>query len=186
MWQQFYNQHKSENIEILSVAVDVQGPDKPRIYTQKANTAFTTVVDRSNLLAELFNFKAVPNCLLIGEDGVLQYRKYGGFDIRNNEYLDLLEKWVANPTQSWLAEQVQEDPTGGPEHHTAIAHFRRGQTLYETGNIPGAIAEWESGRDLEPDNWNIRKQIWAVTNPDKFYSGEVDYNWQHAQIEQGS
>ena len=39
--------------------------------------------------------------------------------------------------------------------------------------------------ELEPDNYIIRKQIWAVQNPDRFYSGDVDYAWQKEQMAQG-
>ena len=35
---------------------------------------------------------------------------------------------------------------------------------------------------LDPSNWIIHKQIWAVENPDKFYEGNVDYNWQRQQL----
>ena len=40
---------------------------------------------------------------------------------------------------------------------------------------------WRRGRDLDPGNYLIRKQIWAVENPDKFYNGDVDYDWQREQ-----
>jgi hypothetical protein len=38
---------------------------------------------------------------------------------------------------------------------------------------------------LEPDNFVIRKQIWAVENPDRFYDGEIDTDWQGLQRELG-
>ena len=47
------------------------------------------------------------------------------------------------------------------------------------------MAEWRRGMQLEPDNYIIRKQIWAVQNPDRFYAGEVDYAWQKEQMAQG-
>ena len=60
-----------------------------------------------------------------------------------------------------------------------------GLELYNQGRIEEALAEWRKGMKLEPDNWVIRKQIWAVENPDKFYFGDVDYDWQKEQIAKG-
>jgi len=51
--------------------------------------------------------------------------------------------------------------------------------------VDDAMVEWKKGRDLEPDNWVIRKQIWAVENPERFYDGAVDTGWQLEQIERG-
>ena len=39
--------------------------------------------------------------------------------------------------------------------------------------------------ELAPDNFIIRKQIWAVEHPEKFYQGEIDYDWQQEQLERG-
>ena len=80
---------------------------------------------------------------------------------------------------------MQEDVMGGPDHHQAIQHFQIGANHYKEGKIKEALEEWSKGRDLEPDNWVIRKQIWAVQNPEKFYSKEVDSDWQREQIERG-
>ncbi len=38
---------------------------------------------------------------------------------------------------------------------------------------------------LEPDNLIIRKQLWAIEHPEKFYDGDVDYAWQREQMEAG-
>ena len=47
------------------------------------------------------------------------------------------------------------------------------------------MALWREGMALEPDNYIIRKQIWAVENPDKFYDADIDFDWQRRQMEQG-
>ena len=33
---------------------------------------------------------------------------------------------------------------------------------------------------LDPQNWLIRKQLWAIDPPEAFYEGEVNYVWQEA------
>jgi hypothetical protein len=47
------------------------------------------------------------------------------------------------------------------------------------------MAAWREGVAIEPDNFNIRKQIWAIEHPDKFYDDKVDYAWQREQMERG-
>ena len=185
VWQQFYAKHHDSNIEVISVAIDAQGAEKARPYVEQAGATFITLVDESNLLSQMLSFKAIPNCLLIDEQGVLQYRKYGGFDIRKQDYAILAQEWAENPSPEWLAEQMQEDAVGGSDHDKAIVHFQRGLDYYHQSNTEEALVEWKKGRDLEPDNWVIRKQIWAVEHPEKFYNGEVDYGWQREQVEQG-
>ena len=186
VWQEFYSRHKSGNIELVSVAVDAQGAIKVRPYVESANATFTTLIDEGNLLSQLLGFKAVPNGLLIDEEGVLNYRKFGGFDIRKEEFAALMEAWAKDPSSEWLAQQMREDVVGGPEHQVAIAHFQRGLDHYQKGDLKQALAEWKRGRDLEPDNWVIHKQIWAVEHPEKFYGGDVDYAWQREQIQRDS
>ena len=185
MWQEFYDKHRDQGIEVVTVAMDAQGADRARPYVEGAGAAYTTLVDEDNLLSRLFDFKAVPNALLIDEAGLLEYQKYGGFDIRKQEYADIAEGWAQGASPQWLADRMQEDPRGGPNHREAIEHFQRGVDLYREGDTAGALSAWKTGRDLEPDNWVIRKQIWAVEHPEKFYQGEVDYGWQREQIEQG-
>jgi tetratricopeptide (TPR) repeat protein len=58
-----------------------------------------------------------------------------------------------------------------------------GLVLLEEGKKPAALEKLKHARDLDPDNWRIRKQIWAIESPDKFYSGESpDFGWQNAQL----
>jgi hypothetical protein len=58
--------------------MDAQGPEKAGPYVQRANLAYANVVDEQNLLGQLYGF-------LVDEEGVLNYMKFGGFDIRKSE-----------------------------------------------------------------------------------------------------
>ena len=67
----------------------------------------------------------------------------------------------------------------------ALAHYREGLALYQQGKTDEAVAAWRRGVAVQPDNYVIRKQIWAVENPDRFYEGQVDYAWQKEQLDAG-
>lgn len=168
------------------MAVDAQGTDKVQPYLTLAGATFVTLIDQSNLLSSIFRFKAVPNGLLIDEQGILNYQKYGGFEIRKPEFRDIVYTWAEGASSDWLANRTQEDVMGGPDHQQAIQHFQIGTNHYKEGKTKEALEEWKKGRDLEPDNWVIRKQIWAVQNPEKFYGNDVDSDWQREQIEKGA
>ena len=141
------------------------------------------MVDDENLLGHLYGFKAVPNGFLIDESGVVQYKKLGGFDVRREETAQLVEQWA---TEKGLRDvSVVADDDLGEEHSQAISHFRIGLEHYRQGKTREAMTEWRKGVELEPDNYIIRKQIWAVENPEKFYAGNVDFDWQKVQLAQG-
>ena len=35
----------------------------------------------------------------------------------------------------------------------------------------------------DPENFIFRKQYWAINNPEKFYSGKIDTDWQRKKLE---
>ncbi len=160
--------------------MDAQGPDRPKPYVEEAGATFTTVVDRENILGQTYGFKAIPNGFLIDEHGVVQYRGVGGFDVRREKTKAVLDRWVAG-------EPITEDgpgrrPDPGDELTDSNELFRRGQAAYREGRVDEALALWKQGVVLDPDNYIVRKQIWAVENPERFYEGDVDYDWQREQM----
>ena len=162
--------------------MDAQGPEKARPYMEAAAATFPCVVDGENVLGQVFSCKAIPNAVFVDEEGVVRYIKRGGFDIRKPELAHLLEAWVVGPSPQELAQAGDEEGILNPE---ALQHFRQGLDLYRDGKAQEAVAEWRKGMALEPDNFIIRKQIWAVENPERFYQGKVDYDWQREQLSRG-
>ena len=68
------------------------------------------------------------------------------------------------------------------ENDGVHALFQRGQELYRQGRVAEALEQWREAAALEPANWIVRKQIWAVEHPERFYDGAVDFDWQKEQI----
>jgi hypothetical protein len=149
-----------------------------------AKATFQCAVDAGNVLGEVFNFKAIPNGVFIDEEGVIRYMRLGGFDIRKPEFARLAQLWAQG-----AAPQELVDAPGGRDlsikHPESLESFRRGLDLYQRGETQDALAEWRQGMALEPDNYVIRKQIWAVENPERFYDGDIDTDWQQVQRELG-
>jgi hypothetical protein len=58
-----------------------------------------------------------------------------------------------------------------------------GLVLPHQGANASALQKLKLACDLDPGNWRIRKQIWALEHPDKFYTGDSpDYDWQKEEL----
>ena len=174
MWQSIYPEIKQSGGDILSVAVDFQGVEKVSKYVELAGAEFNTVVDASNVLGTVFGYKAVPNGCFIDGEGILRYRELslppgGIFDIRDSEVSATVFKFLNNDTDS-LQPSTPTVSYGD--------YFSRGLSLYRSGDINGAKKVWNDGIAVEPDHWNMRKQLWAIEHPEHFYNGKVNYDWQ--------
>ena len=75
---------------------------------------------------------------------------------------------------------------GKTDADTPYDHFQRGLKLYRAGDIEGAKSVWREGSAIDPGHWNMRKQLWAIEHPERFYDGAVDYGWQKEQVEAGT
>jgi hypothetical protein len=186
VWQEFYAAHRAEDFEILSVSVDALGPSVVRPWTERAHAGFTTVVDQENLLAGAFGFKAVPNGLLVDANGILRFKQFGGFDIRNAVNRTQVESFIG---QSFAA--VDAAPLQSIHAATASAdeswetHFQTGVRWLESGHPREAAVELRQALLLDPANYLVRKQLWRTLHPDKF-GEQIDLQWQKDQIERES
>ncbi|MBV7338609.1 tetratricopeptide repeat protein [Chloroflexi bacterium TSY] len=176
-------QHQNQNMDLLSVAIDFQGVEKVRPFVEQANATYPTVIDAENSLGLYFGFKAVPNAVFVDEAGIVRYTKFGGFDIRKAEDRQLADDFISRAEAGSLDAEAKD--ANGFESQEAFDHFYQGLELYRAGNAQSAIEEWRKAIKLEPDNWIIRKQVWAMENPERFYAGPVDFDWQREQIANG-
>lgn len=160
--------------------MDAQGAVKARPYVELATGTFQTVVDAENMLGGMYGFRAIPNGYLIDENGVVEYEKLGGFDIRKLETALVVNRWADGEGLA-AAQNPKSEAKDGPSAK-AIALFQKGLELYNSDSVGEAMALWQQGLALDPDNYIILKQIWAVENPDRFYAGDIDYDWQREQM----
>ncbi len=63
----------------------------------------------------------------------------------------------------------------------ARALFGRGVVYHREQKISQALECWKKAFAVEPTNWVVRKQIWALEFPDRFYP-RIHYDWQSEQI----
>lgn len=63
-----------------------------------------------------------------------------------------------------------------PTRH-AEGLFATGVALLARGDRNGALRKWRQALRADPANLVIRKQLWAVEHPERFYSA-IDKDWQ--------
>ena len=173
------HERHGDAVEVLSIAVDAQGAEKARPFVEKAGARFTTLVDERNLLGRTYGFKAIPNGYLVDESGVVRYKRLGGFDVRRQDTAQVVERWC---TGQGLDEDAAQPAEHDGDNDRVHALFQRGQELYRQGRVAEALEQWRQAAALEPANWIVRKQLWAVEHPERFYDGAVDFDWQKEQI----
>jgi tetratricopeptide (TPR) repeat protein len=61
------------------------------------------------------------------------------------------------------------------------AAFGLGTAFYQQGNVDEALRWWKTARHLDPPNFTVRKQIWMVEHPERFYP-TIDLDWQKEQL----
>lgn len=106
-------------------------------------------------------------------------------NVKDQKTITMLEEWLSEPDYNamLLREMKSSNQRVVKTNAEAAARFQLGLVLLEGGKKEEAMAEWRKALALDPRNWIIHKQIWAVEHPDKFYEGGVDYGWQKAQLE---
>ena len=177
-------QKHRDKLNLVSIAIDAQGASVVRPWHSKANAEFVTLVDSQNILGNLFNLKAIPYGIMIDEAGRLVKSPFS-INVAKKETIEMLERWVSDPVyNATLLSSVKPSKKSlNPKVIEANARFQLGLTLLEIGKKTEAMEEWRKALTLDPKNWIIHKQIWAVEHPDKFYDGNVDFGWQKAQLE---
>jgi len=77
--------------------------------------------------------------------------------------------------QASFARSVELDPTDWS------GAFGLGTALYQQGRVKEALKWWKIARGLDPPNFTVRKQIWMVEHPERFYP-TIDSAWQKEQL----
>ena len=170
---------KGKEVDLISVAIDIQGPKVVKPYVDKVNPSFVTVVDEENVLGRSCGFKTVPNGYLVETDMTVSYSNLGKFDIRRPDIVNKIQEWIKLPRDS--STQFNSS-IGEAMDEKAEAFFNSGLQLYREGRQKEALLAWSKSVQIDPGNYIVRKQIWAITHPDKFYNTAVDFDWQHQQM----
>ncbi|MFC1729252.1 hypothetical protein ACFL6I_02850 [candidate division KSB1 bacterium] len=152
---------------------------------EKAQAEYTVLVDKYDYLGGQFDFNYIPLTILFDEEGRMVQGARPA-NIHNENQVSALEEWIKNGENSFLAASASESGAGtsamrssGFASPEARKLFWQGVALLdEDGRDEEALPVLKKALELDPDNWLIRKQIWVVEHPEKFYEGDIDTAWQ--------
>lgn len=139
------------------------------------------MVDEDGLTSSKLDFRAVPNGVLVDENGVIRYTKYGGFSIDKPEDVAAVERFLAGEDPGESRDQDGPYQLTGAEQELVQTKLRLGRLLSELGRKDEAIAVWTEALHRDPENLVIRKQIWSEKYPEKFHP-TIDWDWQREQL----
>ncbi len=147
---------------------------------QRAGATFPTVIDSANVLGDLFGYKVIPNGIFVDETGIVRFAKSGGFSVTNEADVSAITALIAaraGASTVGNAETAPMAPNGGLRD----AALQHGLNLLRGGDHTAAVAAWRAALASDQDNFVIRKQIWAVEHPERFYP-TIDFAWQKEQL----
>jgi hypothetical protein len=173
VWQRYWHTRQAE-FRLLGVAQDVQGEPAVRPVAESSGVTFPILLDRKSDLGRLLGFRIVPTGVFVDPVGIVRYQHNNDFDIADPRDRQNLERFLAGDR----VEPVDESERMVPR---ALELFADGVDLFDRGLQAGAIGSWRRALELDPDNFVIRSQIWAVEHPEHFYPA-VDRDWQEQQL----
>lgn len=163
--------------------MDAGGVAAARPWVERAGATFPTVVDAENQLALAYDFRAIPNGLVLDTGQVVRYRKLGGFNCEHEDDRTAVTRLLRGEALPASAESTVEPPdeTAALRRELIETAWRLGLELRNRGAIDEAAAAWRRALRYDPDNFVIRKQVWALLHPERFRE-PIDYAWQQGQL----
>ncbi|GIX06848.1 MAG: hypothetical protein KatS3mg115_1251 [Candidatus Poribacteria bacterium] len=93
-------------------------------------------------------------------------------------WVELLDRLFPAEAEGAYQEALQNVPND-PQ-----VRFRYGSFLLRDGRREEALEQFRVAFRLDPENWIIRKQVWALEHPERFYRGAIDWDWQRQRIQE--
>jgi len=181
-WQKFYHDLNDKNFEIISIAQDTGGAKDAAPWITAAKPEYTALIDDKHLVTQLYNMVNVPTAVWINEKGMIvrpnevayvdnRYKAMHGVDA--GPYLDAIRDWVVNGDRSAFVmsepEVKERLKPPSPERAMADSEFALAEYLHKNGKGEDAIAHFKEAQRLDPDNWNYKRQAWALSDAEKNY-----------------
>jgi tetratricopeptide (TPR) repeat protein len=133
-------------------------------------------------VTRLYGMVNVPTAVWINEQGRIvrpnevayvddRFRPFHGLEA--GSYLAAIRDWVERSegsafalSEAELRERLQPPD---PNHVLADAEFALAEYLYRAGHLPEAIPHFKEAQRLNPENWNYKRQAWALSDAKRDY-----------------
>jgi len=164
------------------VAQDTGGARDAGPWITAAKPEFTALIDDQQIVTQKYHMVNVPTGVWIDERGRIvrpnevafiddRFKSFTNMD--SAPYVEAIRDWVAHGAKSIYA--LSEDALKATikpvnkDRLKADAEFALGTYLYKQGKGPDAIPHFKEAQRLDPDNWNYKRQAWALSDADRDY-----------------
>jgi len=164
------------------VAEDTGGVKDAGQWITAAKPGYTALIDDKHLVTRLYNLVNVPTGIWINEQGRIvrppevafiddRFKNFTGMDA--SVYVNAVKDWAAKGDKSAyvMSEEQLRRKVGpaDPNIMIAAAEFGLGEQLYKSGHQPEAIPHFKEAQRLNPQNWNYKRQAWALSDAKRDY-----------------
>lgn len=181
-WQKLYQELKGKNFEIVSIAQDTGGVKDAGPWITREKLDYTVLIDDRHTVTQLYDMVNVPTAVWINERGRIvrpnevayvddRYKVFTHMDA--GPYLEGIRDWALKGDSSRFvlseAELKARLKPLNQDRAMADAEFGLAQYLYRKGFGVDAIAHFKAAQRLAPDNWNYKRQAWALSDAERDY-----------------
>jgi len=164
-----FHRKRSGEVEVASVAFDVEGPGRPMRTYAAAGGTHTPLIDATFTLCRVWGVKALPFWTVVGADG------------------SVLERGVAF-SASAIEKGLRKKPRPAKPGKARKPGFEKPEFLLQTAGtflsrarIDDAVRCVREAESLDPSVSLYRPQRLALAHPERFYSGAIDLTWLKSQ-----
>ncbi len=174
-WQHYWDS-RGRDFTMVAAILDAKGEETARPTVEASGATFPVLLDPTSSLGALCGSQVVPFGVLIDEAGTTQMIDVSGtFDIADPRVRVNLESFLAG-------DPVEQPEPGEAMNPAALELFAEGVIAYRNDGPKAALELWREALELDPDNFIVRSQIWALEHPEHFWP-EVDRGWQELQLQ---
>ena len=137
MWQALRNELFAAGVEIVTVSLELDGPEASRPFIEAAHAEHPSLLDPTHKLDALFGVVNIPNVIWIDEDGVIVRPPEPGWPGRT-EYPESMRTMLAERARQAAAASSDSDGTQ-PAAPNLAAVLQGGQ---DRRAYPDAIRDW--------------------------------------------
>jgi tetratricopeptide (TPR) repeat protein len=140
------------------------------------------LIDDKQIVTQKYNMVNVPTAVWIDERGRIvrpnevafiddRFKTFTNMD--SAPYIDAIRDWAAKGSNSVYALNESELKARLKPHSEdrakADAEFALAEYLYKQGKGVDAIPHFKEAQRLDPDNWNYKRQAWALSDSERDY-----------------
>ena len=164
------------------MAQDTGGVKDAGRWITAAKPEYTVLIDEQQVVTQRYGMVNVPTGVWIDERGrIVRPNEVAFIDDRfksftkmeSAPYIDAIRDWVRNGSKSAFVFRESELKSRlkpqSDDRARADVEFGLGEYLYQTGKGAEAIPHFKEAQRLDPDNWNYKRQAWALADADRDY-----------------